>query len=112
MLKTTQTEWLKEAKEKFGEDHKKWKFICPACGHVTSVEDFMNAGGDMDGAYQECIGRYTGKGSPQKNDSSGCNWAAYGFFGTLGKGRIIIADDSGKEVEIFQFAEETNKGDQ
>ena len=38
-----------------------------------------------------------------KGDSTGCNWAAYGFFGTLGKGRLIIMED-GEEVEVFAFA--------
>lgn len=46
-----------------------------------------------------------GKDPPVEGDSSGCNWAAYGFFGTMGKGRIVIADD-GEEVEVFSFAEE------
>ena len=35
----------------------------------------------------------------------GCNWAAYGFFGTMGKGRTVIMED-GKKVEVFAFAGE------
>ncbi|WP_202946813.1 VVA0879 family protein, partial [Rhodanobacter spathiphylli] len=57
---------------------------------------------------KECVGRYTGKGSPRKGDSSGCDWAAYGLFGTLGKGRIVL--NEGKESEVFDFAEKKIEG--
>lgn len=50
------------------------------------------------------IGRFTGKGIPQKNSKDGCNWAAYGLLGTLGKGDIVKLPD-GKEVEVFKMAE-------
>lgn len=102
MKKNIVSEWLDEGKQRFGEDFKKWRFICPACGHINVADEFVAAGGDINNSYQECIGRLTGKGSPQKGDSSGCNWAAYGFLGTLGKGRIVITEE-GKEVEVFKF---------
>lgn len=78
------------------------------CGHIASIRDFKEAGEDNPNcAYQECIGRYTGKGSPQKGDSSGCNWAAYGFFGIPnGKGIIVLSDD-GNGTECFDFADES-----
>ena len=100
----TLKEWQEEAKRLFGDNAKQWKFKCPACGHVASVQDFLNVGADANSAYQECIGRHTGKGSPKKGDTSGCNWAAYGLFKTMGKGRTVIADD-GTKVEVFDFAE-------
>ena|SRR5690606_32180606 len=103
MIKQTLKEWLDEGKERFGDDFTKWKFECPACGHVNTGKEFADLGIDLNSMYNECIGRHTGKGSPQKGDSSGCNWAAYGLFGTLGKGRIILND--GKESEVFDFAE-------
>lgn len=99
----TQKDWMDEGRQLFGEDVKQWKFVCPMCGRIASVQDFLDAGADANDAFQECIGRHTGKGSPQEGDSSGCNWAAYGFFGTAGKGRKVIAED-GHEVEVFQFA--------
>lgn len=101
---STLEEWMQEGKARFGDDFKQWKFVCPACGHIQTVQDFKDVGADANSAYQECIGRHTGKGSAVKGDTSGCNWAAYGLFGTLGKGRVVIADD-GKEVEVFQFVE-------
>ena len=103
-------EWKAEGKRRFGDDLKAWKYVCPMCGHVASVQDFINAGVSEDdalnGACQECLGRHTGKGAPKKGDSSGCNWAAYGFFGIYnGKGCIVITVE-GKGAELFDFAEE------
>lgn len=103
MLKQTLKEWLDEGKERFGDDFTQWKFKCPACGHVNTGKEFKDLGIDLNNMYNECIGRHTGKGSPKKGDSSGCNWAAYGLFGTLGKGRIVL--NEGKESEVFDFAE-------
>ncbi len=97
--------WLQEGEEKFGKDEKNWKFQCPMCGHVASGKDFVAAGAEYFCAVQECIGRYTGKGSPKEGDSSGCNWAAYGLFGIPNdKGRIVIKKD-GTGMEVFDFAE-------
>jgi hypothetical protein len=33
-------DWLAEGKAKFGEDVSKWKFKCPACGHIQTQNDF------------------------------------------------------------------------
>lgn len=96
MKTMTLDEWRKEAARKFGEDPSNWKFVCPHCGHVQSVNDF---GEDKDLACQECIGRRT--------PAIGCNWAAYGFLKTLGKG-IEIETPDGSIIEVFDFALEEN----
>lgn len=112
MKKQTVEEWLKEGEELFGKNKWDWKFKCPACSHVASIQDFKDAGSDdpANDAYQKCIGRVNGKGTKNQTDlGHGCNWAAYGLFGTVGKGRTIISD-SGSEVEVFDFAiEEAEK---
>nr|DAX97503.1 MAG TPA: hypothetical protein [Caudoviricetes sp.] len=53
------------------------------CGKVSEVSEFKAAGASgPDCAFKECIGRYTGKGTPRKEpDGKGCNWAAYGLLG-------------------------------
>jgi hypothetical protein len=99
MKKYTLDEWLVEGEKRFGKDKMKWKFKCPMCGHVASIEEFINIGVDANVAYVDCIGRYTGKGSPKKGDTSGCNWVAYGFLKTCGKGVLVNGE------EIFDFAE-------
>ena len=102
-------EWLAEGRQLFGTDVMKWKFRCPMCGHVASVQDFKDAGADdPNDAFQECIGRYKGAGAPGSpaGNPNGCNWAAYGLFGIPnGKGRLVMAED-GKVLEIFDFARE------
>ena len=102
-------EWLAEGRELFGRDILKWKFRCPMCGHVASVQDFKDAGAeDPNDSFQECIGRYRGAGAPSAPDGNpdGCNWAAYGLFGIPNdKGRLVMAED-GKVLEVFDFARE------
>ena len=39
-------EWKAEATRRFGPDMLKWRFRCPMCGHVASVQDFKDAFGD------------------------------------------------------------------
>ena len=113
MIKQTVAEWKCEAEERFGKSPKNWKFQCPVCGHVQTPLDFVEFSDDpANDAYTQCIGRVNGKGTKNQTDKGhGCNWAAYGLFGTAGKGRIIIAD-SGKEVEIFDFANDGDKGEE
>lgn len=102
----TQSEWMEEGKRRFGGDFLNWKFKCPMCGHVASIQNFKDAGvDDPNCAYQECIGRYTGKESAKEGDSSRCNWAAYGLFGIPnGKGILIINDD-GTGTDVYDFAD-------
>jgi hypothetical protein len=104
MKKQILSEWLDEAKSRFGEKTVNWKFQCPRCGNVQTPMDFVNAGVDKTEAanmsYQGCIGRVV--------KEKGCDWAAYGFFGTLGNGRLVVAPD-GKEVEVFDFHSEESE---
>lgn len=95
MIKQPLEEWLKEAEQRFGEDKKKWAFKCPACEKTNTIGEFVELGLDVNKAYSDCIGRHT--------KEKGCNWAAYGLLGTMGKGRVILTD-GGKETEVFDFA--------
>lgn len=105
MKKYTLKEWREKGETLFGKDFKTWQFVCPGCGNVASIQDFINLGQDEENAcnhsYNECISRYTNAGSPQQNKKP-CNWAAYGLLGTLGKG-IMIEVKEEKEIEIFDF---------
>ncbi len=55
-------QWLEEGKNLFG-DVKNWSFICPACKHISTVQDFIDVGAEANDAYVECIGRRNGKGA-------------------------------------------------
>lgn len=101
-------EWLEEGRRLFGPETKDWRFKCPMCGKAYSIREHLEAGGkDANNAFQECIGRPRKAGPPdkEKGNPDGCNWCAYGLFGTLGKGRLVQAED-GTIVEVFNFAEE------
>lgn len=103
-MEYTLKEWKEEGKKRFGSNLEDWAFICPACGKISTGKEFKEAGASPDDIYINCIGRFTGKGSPVKNSKEGCNWAAYGLFGTLGKGDVVITPQ-GNKVEVFSFAE-------
>jgi len=95
---------MKELKRRFGENMLDWSFVCPACGKVSTVRDFKNAGAQPNDSFQNCIGRFTGKGSPTKKSKDGCNWAAYGLFGTLDKGDVVVCED-GDSIQVFAMSE-------
>lgn len=104
-MKYTHDEWLAELKRRFGDDPMKWAFKCPACGKVSTIQEFKDAGAELNDAYQTCVGRYTGKGSPTKNSKGGCNWAAFGLLGTLDGGDTVDTGE-GKEIPVFSMADE------
>ena len=105
----TRDEWQKEGERRFGKDVEKWMVRCPMCGKVSSVSDFKDAGAKSpDCAFVECIGRYTGQGSPDKKTrkaGKGCNWCAYGLFGLPKDDRYVIVFDDGERKECFPFAD-------
>lgn len=99
----TLEQWQQEGTRRFGEDKMNWKFVCPACGRITSVKEMVEAGAEPDDAVQKCMGRINGKGGPWGKDTGdGCNWAAYGLFKCMGKGAVVLKE--GREVDVFQFA--------
>ena len=104
----TRDEWLAEGERLFGKDVEKWRVRCPMCGKVSTVKEFKDAGASgPDCAFVECIGRYTGKGTPpEKPDGKGCNWAAYGLFGIPRDDKIIVTFEDGNKMSAFPFAED------
>lgn len=90
--------WMAEAKERFGREDGTtldMAFVCPKCGRVQTVKEFVDRGLSPDSAAQNCLGRF--------DDAVGCDWAAYGLFGTLGKGRFVMLPN-GHEIQVFDFA--------
>lgn len=102
MKRYTHKEWLEEGKKRFGNDRAEWKFVCPNCGRIQSVKEFMDIGNNPNDAMQECIGRY----KPELH----CDWTSYGLFGTCGKGVEVELSD-GKIAESFAFADVEEKDD-
>ncbi len=109
-MKYTLKEWQDEGKRRFGESFEDWRFVCPACGRINIGREYKAFGADPNDIYRTCIGRHNGNMRPAsagaKNDGQGCDWAAFGLLGTLGKGNTVITED-GKSSEVFAFAEAT-----
>jgi len=40
----TYTEWKAEGQRRFGKNKLNWRFVCPSCGHIASVQDWRDAG--------------------------------------------------------------------
>ena len=54
----TVKDWHNEARKRFGNNVGEWKFVCPSCGHITSIQDWRDVGaGDGEIAFS-CIGRH------------------------------------------------------
>jgi len=103
-------EWHAEGKRRFGDDPRKWLFVCPMCHTPQSAEDFYRAGftagtGEVNKVLGfSCIGRWTGAppydpGSPA---GRGCDWTLGGLF-TIHRLEIIFPD--GERQPCFEFAE-------
>lgn len=77
-----------------------YRFVCPMCGNVATPWDFKAAGADPEDAAKQCIGRtMTPMPKPQKGQKP-CDWAAFGLFGNLDKGLLVVMPD-GKKVQTF-----------
>lgn len=96
----THTEWLSEGERRFGPDQMKWRFVCPACKHVASVQDYKDAGASMTAVAFSCVGRWMDRPRDAFGDGPGpCNYAGGGLFG------LNPLDVDGRKY--FDFAEAT-----
>ncbi|GAF72771.1 unnamed protein product [marine sediment metagenome] len=98
-------EWQAEARTLFGPDPMVWRFQCPCCGHIASVQDYKDAGAPTGAVAFSCIGRWTNcKREAFRADGPGpCNYAGGGLIG-LNPRRVI--DESGIERDVFAFAKD------
>lgn len=107
--KMTLTEWETLGEQLFGKDRMKWKFVCPGCGNIQSVEEFRkykDQGAEPSSAYQKCIGRYAG-GKSWMNDPTTkkgpCDYTANGLLNIC---PLIVVDNEGHEHTVFDFYQE------
>jgi hypothetical protein len=98
----THEEWLAEGRRRFGDDIMRWRFVCPSCGHVASVQDWKNAGATEGEVAFSCVGRRTGGSAAFGERGKGpCNYAGGGLFRI---NPVSIVKD-GQEHDRFAFAE-------
>ena len=78
----TMQEWHDEGVRRFGPDEMAWRFVCPACKHVATPQDWKTAGAKESHVAFSCIGRFMD--NPREAFAKGpgpCNYAGGGLFG-------------------------------
>ena len=98
MKQITLKEWIEKGEILFGKDRTKWKFVCPKCKTVQTLQDIIDTGVSIEDAQgyfaYSCIGRFT--------KEKGCNWTLGGLL-QIHTTEVIMPD--GKKRPVFEFAE-------
>ncbi len=97
LTKLTKEQWHDHGVALFGDDELRWRFICPACNHVASVQDYKDAGAPVGAAAVVCIGRFMDH--PREAFAAGpgpCNYT--------GMGLICISPVQVDDLPVFGFA--------
>lgn len=97
----TREEWYAQGKALFGEDMMQWKFLCPACKHIASTQDYKDAGAPEGAVAFSCVGRWLPVRSEAFSGEPGpCNYSGGGLI----KYNPIKIDG---EENVFAFADNT-----
>jgi hypothetical protein len=106
--KMTHEEWLAEGKRRFGPHMQRWQFVCPACGHVASVQDWQDAGAPETAVAFSCVGRWVKPDllKPVREAFGGegpgpCNYAGGGLFAI----NPVEVHREDKTHRVFDFSE-------
>lgn len=107
MRTVTHQEWLTEAKAKFGDDAMRWRFVCPSCGHVATLQDWKDVGAPEGTWAFSCIGRYSGEALSAANAAfkragGPCNYTGGGLF-QLNPVEVTFEDGGARPT--FEFSE-------
>ena len=103
----THAEWVAEAKSRFGENPLGWKFVCPSCGHVASVEEWRAAGASEGAVAFSCIGRQASErgiaaSAAFRHNGGPCNYTGGGL---LRLNPVLVDFMDGTEPRpTFEFA--------
>jgi hypothetical protein len=76
----TKEQWEAEGTARFGSEKMQWRFVCPSCGHVASVQDYSDAEAPCGTIAYSCIGRYLPDCSEMGEKPGPCNYAGGGLF--------------------------------
>ena len=99
-MKYTAEEWRAEGVRRFGPDEMKWRFTCPACGHVATPADYEAVGAKDTHVAFSCVGRFLD--SPRDAFAKGpgpCNYAGGGLIG------LNPVEIEGRKARYFAFAD-------
>lgn len=95
----TKAEWDRQGERLFGKDRLAWRFICPCCGYVASVQDYLDASAPVGAIGFSCVGRWD-RVCPRPVFEPGpgpCDYAGGGLFGM----NTVEVDGQ----KYFEFAE-------
>jgi len=98
MIKLEYKKWIEKAKELFGKDSYNWKFKCPSCGHIQSINSMLKHTPSLKAVeienmvFVNCEGRYNAK--------YGCDWTLGGLFQI----HKVEVNFNGKICRAFEFA--------
>jgi len=81
-VQMTLAQYQEAAVTLFGKDMANWRFVCPGCGHVASVEDYQEAKAPEGAVGFSCIGRYLEKCRDWLNGKGPgpCNYSGGGLL--------------------------------
>jgi hypothetical protein len=101
-------EWTAEAQRRFGKDPMVWQFVCPVCGHVTTVQDWKDAGAPETAVAFSCVGRWLpdAKDAFGKDGAGPCNYAGGGL---IRLNPVEVTLDDGHIRQTFDFAPEGSR---
>jgi hypothetical protein len=92
-------QWLTLGQTLFGQDKMQWKFKCPCCGHIASVQDYKKAGASESAVGFSCVGRWLEVRKEAFDDKDKrkipCNYAGGGLI------QLNPVDVDGRK--IFEF---------
>lgn len=94
-------EWQKEGRRRFGLNTHNWKFRCPQCGEIQSVEMCLNFGIHIDNVGIRCIGGLCKTTRSNGKPLHGCTYVPNELF-NMNPIEVILKDGSTRRV--FSFA--------
>lgn len=110
MKTISEEQWQAMGTEIFGPDQFSWRFRCPICGHVASVQNYKDAGAPKGAVGFSCVGRWSGGpdvwrafGSNKKGTNpSPCDYTGGGL---IGLNPVRVVDEYGHTIQdMFEFA--------
>jgi hypothetical protein len=106
----TKEEWEAEGARRFGPNRRAWRFVCPSCTHVASVQEWLDAGATDGEIAFSCIGRRLGANGDKTFLKAGgpCNYAGGGLFALNPEEISWVDKETGEDVapfHVFAFAE-------
>lgn len=105
MIEMTKAEWEAEGERRFGPNRMAWKFVCPVCGYVASMNEWRNVGATEGEVAFSCVGRHY-PGAQKfflKTKKGPCDYAGGGLF------RLNPISVEGHSVFAFADATEAPK---